>query len=66
MFMIIAFLVVYFALLARMKHVVDLNRKYNKAVQMPASHNNSAVKEEITDQLLGNYNMDYIHLFERV
>ena len=72
MYMMIAFLFVYFALLTRMKHVVELNRKYNKAVQTPVSHisiNNDIqkdIKEEITDQLLGDYNMDYIHLFERV
>jgi hypothetical protein len=72
MFMMIVFLVVYFALLSRMKHVVDLKKKYNKALQMPVSQksiNNDIqkdIKQEITDQLLGDYNMDYIHLFERV
>jgi hypothetical protein len=72
MFMMIAFLFVYFALLTRMKHLVELNREYNKVVQMPVSQvfvkndTQKNVKQEIIDQLQGNYKMDYIHLFERV
>jgi hypothetical protein len=66
MLMIIAFLVVYFALLTRMKQVVELNRKYHKALQMPVSQNSNIVEEEIIDQLFDDYKMHYIHLFERV
>jgi hypothetical protein len=72
MFMMIAFLFVYFALLTRMKHLVEVNRKYNKVVQMTVSQvfvkndTQKNVKQEIIDQLQGNYKMDYIHLFERV
>ena len=67
MFMLIAFLFVYFALLTRMKQVVELNRKYNKVVQKSDSEkNDDFLKKDIIDQLQGNYQMDYIHLFERV
>jgi len=65
--MLIAFLFVYFALLTRMKQVVELNRKYNKVVQKSDSEkNDDFLKKDIIDQLQGNYQMDYIHLFERV
>lgn len=67
MFMLIAFLFVYFALLTRMKQVVELNRKYNKAVQKSDSENtNNVLKKDIIDQLQGDYRIDYIHLVERV
>jgi hypothetical protein len=67
MFMLIAFLFVYFALLTRMKQVVELNRKYNKVVQKSDSEkNDDFLKKDIIDQLQGNYQMEYIHLFERV
>ena len=65
--MLIAFLFVYFALLTRMKQVVELNRKYNKVVQKSDSEkNDDFLKKDIIDQLQGNYQMEYIHLFERV
>jgi uncharacterized alpha/beta hydrolase family protein len=72
MLMMIAFLFVYFALLTRMKHLVEVNRKYNKVVQMPVSQvfvkndTQKNVKQEIIDQLQSNYKIDYIHLIERI
>jgi hypothetical protein len=65
MLMIIAFLVVYFALLNRMKQIVEINREYHKAIQKNNNHKNN-IQQQAIDEVQWNYQSDYIYLFDHV
>jgi len=59
--MIIVFLVLYFAFLSHMKSQIEVRIEYG------IKQNNDIQKDiEVIDQLQSDYQLDYIHLFERV
>jgi len=61
MFMIIVFLVLYFAFLSHMKGQIEVRIEYG------IKQKNAIQKDiEVIDQLQSDYQLDYIHLFERV